>query len=74
MDLEESTNKLTAWWLDMAPARQEELLTVPLPPLPWLDESLAGAGLDAADIQGFLDGKRREPEHTHDAGVNPRPV
>jgi len=72
MELEER-NKLTAWWLDIAPARQEELLTVPQPPMPWFDESLADAGLDAADVQRFLEVKRRDPVLTRDAGLNPRP-
>src|SRR3954451_13640314 len=51
MEHEELTNKLTAWWLDIAPARQDELLVVPLPPVPWLDESIADAGLNAEDVQ-----------------------
>jgi hypothetical protein len=74
MELEERDNKLTAWWLDIAPTRQEELLMVPPPPLPWLEESITDAGLDAAEVRHFLDGKRRELDTTRDAGVNPRPV
>jgi len=74
MEFDELNNSLTAWWLDIAPSRQQELLVVPLPPVPWLDESIADAGLDAADVQRFLDVKRREPEPMRDAGLNPRPV
>ena len=74
MDLDDRDNKLTAWWLDMAPSRQEELLMVPLPPVPWLAESIADAGLDAADVRQFLDDKRGELEPTRDAGLNPRPI
>jgi hypothetical protein len=73
MDLDDRDNKLTAWWLQIAPSRQEELLTVPLPPLPWLDESIADAGLDVAEVQQFLSDKRRELEPTRDAGLNPKP-
>ena len=73
MELDERDNKLTAWWLQIAPSRQEELLTEPLPPMPWLDESIAEAGLDAADVHRFLDDKRRELSPTRDAGVNPIP-
>jgi hypothetical protein len=73
MELDELDNKLTAWWLGIAPSRQEELLMVPLPPMPWLDESIADAGLDASDVQRFLDAKRGELESTRDAGLNPRP-
>lgn len=72
MDLERD-NKLTAWWLQIAPSRQEELLMVPQPPLPWLDESLADAGLDAADLHRFLETKRLDLEPTRDAGLNPKP-
>lgn len=74
MDDDERANKLTAWWLDIAPTRQEELLVVPLPPVPWLAESIADAGLDDEDVRRFLDEKRRELEPTRDAGLNPRPV
>jgi hypothetical protein len=73
MELEER-NKLTAWWLDIAPTRQEELLTVPVPSVPWLEESIADAGLDAAEVQSFLDDKRRQLEPTRDAGLNPKPL
>lgn len=73
MEHDELENKLTAWWLDIAPSRQGELLMVPLPPMPWLDESISDAGLDAADVQRFLDVKRRDPQLTRDAGVNPKP-
>jgi hypothetical protein len=72
MELDELDNKLTAWWLEIAPTRQRELLTVPRPPLPWLEESLAEAGLDAADVERFLSDKRDEPEPTRDAGLNPK--
>ena len=72
MDPDERDNKLTAWWLDIAPSRQQELLQVPLPPLPWLGESIADAGLDAADVHRFLDSKRDELEPTRDAGLNPK--
>ena len=73
MEPDELENKLTAWWLDMAPSRQEELLTVPLPPMPWLQESIDDAGLDPADVQRFLEAKRRDPVITRDAGGNPKP-
>ena len=73
MDLDDHDNKLTAWWLQIAPSRQEELLMQPLPPLPWLDESIADAGLDADDVRQFLDDKRRELEPTRDSGLNPKP-
>lgn len=73
MDLDDHDNKLTAWWLQIAPSRQEELLTEPMPPLPWLDESIADAGLDAADVERFLADKRCELEPTRDSGVNPKP-
>ena len=73
MDNEELTNKLTAWWLDIAPSRQEDLLTVPPPPMPWFDESIAEAGLDASDVQRFLDAKRLDPDVVRDAGLNPKP-
>ena len=73
MEDEELTNKLTAWWLDIAPARQEDLLTVPLPPVPWLAESIADEGLDPADVERFLQVKRRDPRITRDAGMNPKP-
>jgi hypothetical protein len=72
MESNELDNKLTAWWLEIAPSRQRELLEVPLPPLPWLEESIADAGLTAADIERFLNGKRRELEPTRDAGLNPK--
>ena len=73
MEDDELENKLTAWWLDMAPSRQEELLMVPPPPMPWLDESIGDAGLQAADVQQFLVGKHRDPQITRDAGMNPKP-
>lgn len=73
MEHNELDNQLTAWWLGIAPSRQEELLMVPPPPMPWLDESLADAGLDAADVQRFLDVKRLNPQLTRDAGLNPKP-
>ncbi len=66
-------DKLTAWWLGIAPSRQEELLTEPRPPLPWLDESIAGAGLDAGEVERFLDERRGELEPTRDAGMSPPP-
>ena len=72
MELNELDNKLTAWWLEIAPSRQRELLMVPLPPLPWLEESIADAGLTAADIERFLNDKRRELEPTRDSGLNPK--
>lgn len=72
MEFDELTNKLTAWWLEIAPSRQRELLMVPLPPVPWLDESIANAGLNAADVDQFLHDKRRELEPTRDAGLNPK--
>ena len=45
---------------------------MPLPPMPWLDESIADAGLDAADVHRFLGEKRRELEPTRDSGLNPK--
>jgi len=72
MDFDELDNKLAAWWLEIAPSRQRELLMVPLPPMPWLDESIADAGLDAAEIHRFLHDKRRELEPTRDSGLNPK--
>ena len=73
MDQNELANKLTAWWLDIAPARQEELLAVHSPPMPWLEESITDAGLKAADVEVFLEAKRRDPQITRDAGLNPKP-
>jgi hypothetical protein len=73
MEQDEVTNKLTAWWLGIAPSRQEELLMEPQPPLPWLEDSIVGAGLEPVDVQRFLDAKRSDPEFTQDAGLNPRP-
>jgi hypothetical protein len=73
MEHDELDNKLTAWWLDIAPARQADLLAEPLPPMPWLAESISDAGLDAADVQRFLDAKRLDPQLTRDAGLNPKP-
>jgi hypothetical protein len=72
MDFDELHNKLTAWWLDVAPSRQRELLMMPRPPLPWLDESITEAGLTPADVDRFLNDKRREPEPTRDSGLNPK--
>jgi hypothetical protein len=72
MEFDELDNKLTAWWLEIAPSRQRELLMVPSPPMPWLDESIAEAGLNAADVHRFLDDRRRELEPTRDAGLNPK--
>jgi hypothetical protein len=72
MELDEVDNKLTAWWLDIAPTRQEELLMEPRPPMPWLEESIAEAGLSAADVDRFLEDKRRDLEPTRDAGLNPK--
>lgn len=73
MASEEVDNKLTAWWLDIAPSRQEELLAVPTPPTPWLEESIADHDLAADDVHRFLEAKRRDPSITRDAGLNPRP-
>jgi len=73
MDLDDQDNRLTAWWLDIAPSRQEELLAVPQPPLPWLDESITTAGLDPEDVRRFIDEKRSELDPTRDAGLNPKP-
>ena len=72
MELDDLDNKLTDWWLEIAPSRQAELLMVPLPPMPWLEESLEDAGLDAADVEQFLHDKRRELEPTRDSGLNPK--
>ena len=73
MEHDELENKLTAWWLDIAPARQEQLLMVPQPPMPWLDQSMADDGLNAEDVQRFLETKRHDPIITRDAGMNPKP-
>jgi hypothetical protein len=73
MDLDDQDNQLTAWWLDIAPSRQEELLAVPQPPLPWLDESIAAAGLDRNDVERFIDEKRSKLDPTRDSGLNPKP-
>lgn len=77
MDADDRDNALAAWWLGLAPSRQEELLSAAPPPMPWLDESLADAGLDRDDLQRFLRAKRdapdAEPDTTRDAGLNPRP-
>ena len=73
MDDNELENKLTAWWLDIAPARQEDLLTLPPPPMPWFEESIADADLDAEDVARFIDAKRNDPLVTRDAGGNPKP-
>ena len=69
----EDDDRLTAWWLGLAPSRQEELLDAANPPLPWLAESLTEAGLDEATATEFLRDKRREVEPTRDAGLNPKP-
>ncbi len=69
---DELDDRLTAWWLDIAPTRQEELLMEDPPAMPWLQESLDTAGLELQDVQQFLD-RRRSPGLTRDAGVNPRP-
>lgn len=69
MRADDHEHRLTAWWLDIAPSRQEELLSAEPPPMPWLDASLAEAGLDAEEVQRFLDAKRLEP--TRDAGLHP---
>jgi hypothetical protein len=73
MDLDDQDNLLTAWWLDIAPSRQEELLAVPRPPLPWLEESITTAGLDRQDVERFIEEKRFELEATRDSGLNPKP-
>lgn len=73
MEHQELDDRLTAWWLDIAPSRQEELLMDEPPPMPWLEESLQHAGLGRPDIDRFLHDKRRELEATRDAGLNPRP-
>lgn len=73
MDPNAHDNKLTAWWLEIAPTRQEELLQVPMPPMPWLAESIADAGLDEAQVHRFLDLKRGVLDPTRDAGLNPKP-
>ena len=46
---------------------------MPMPPVPWLDESIADAGLDEAEVHAFLEDKRSETEPTCDAGLNPKP-
>lgn len=73
MDADERQNRLTAWWLEIAPTRQAELLMVPPPPMPWLGESLELAGLEVDDVRRFLDSERGRLEATRDAGVSPRP-
>ena len=69
----ENDDRLTAWWLGLAPSRQEELLETPTAALPWLEESIAEAGLDEAAVTAFLTAKRGEVEPTRDAGLNPKP-
>lgn len=74
MDSDERIDdRLTAWWLAIALSRQEELLMATPPPMPWLDESLATAGVGHDDVRRFLTEKRHELEATRDAGINPRP-
>lgn len=73
MDPQELENRLTAWWLDIAPSRQEELLMADPPPMPWLDESLTQAGLERTDVDRFLHDKRLDLRATRDAGLHPLP-
>lgn len=73
MDPDERQNRLTAWWLEIAPSRQEELLMPTPPAMPWLTESLERAGLTMADVRQFLDDERGRLEAGPDAGVSPRP-
>ena len=73
MEPQELENRLTAWWLEIAPSRQEELLMTEPPPMPWLEESMQQAGLGRDDVDRFLHDKRHELEATRDAGLNPRP-
>jgi hypothetical protein len=72
MDQDDLANRLTAWWLDIAPSRQEELLAGSGTRPAWLDESIADSGLDEATVQTFLDDKRVELNPTRDAGLNPK--
>lgn len=73
MDPNELENRLTAWWLGIAPSRQEELLSPDPPPMPWLDESLTQAGLRLDEVARFLHDQRDELRATRDAGLNARP-
>ena len=66
-------DRLTAWWLDLAPSRQEEALADPSPPPVWFTNSVAEAGLDPALVEAFLRAKRDELDPTRDAGLNPKP-
>lgn len=74
MDTDDLENRLTAWWLQLAPSRQEELLSPDPPPMPWLEASLDQAGLDQTDVDRFLHDRRTHPEATPDAGLHPRPT
>ena len=73
----EDDDRLTAWWLGLAPSRQEEALEsstdAEAPALPWLEASIDEAGLDEAAITEFLHRKRSEVEPTRDYGFNPKP-
>ena len=67
-------NRLTAWWLGVAPTRQEELLDARDSDPPWLAASLAEADLadDRAAVDEFLAEKRRERDDvSQDAGRDP---
>ena len=65
------SDRLTAWWLDLAPSRQEELLAGETPV--WFAESVEQAELDRADVERYLRDKRDALDPTRDAGLNPRP-
>jgi hypothetical protein len=65
-------NRLTAWWLGVAPSRQEELLDARDSDPPWLAESLAEVGLERSAVDEFLAAKRRERDDvSQDAGRDP---
>jgi hypothetical protein len=71
-------NRLTAWWLGLAPSRQEEALAssttdAAAAALPWLEESIVEAELDPLAVAEFLRTKRSAIEPTRDAGLNPKP-
>ena len=69
----EDDDRLTAWWLGLAPSRQEEVLAAPPATLAWFAESIAQADLDQATVEAFLRDQRDDVEPTRDSGINPKP-
>jgi hypothetical protein len=67
-------NRLSAWWLGLAPSRQEEVLAGNEAAPAWLAASLEEAGLTGDDpsLRGFLASKRAERDSiSQDAGREP---